>query len=91
MILKNKNSRCSVRRTLSLSEEVNRDLELYAAALESSPNWVVNQVLTRFFAKDKEFQEWKASRLPQEEKAVFSQSKTSKKKTIEVEVSPASS
>ncbi len=91
MILKNENSRYSVRRSVSLTEELNRDLDLYAEAVDSSPNWVVNQVLSRFFSKDKDFHAWKESRMSLEEKAGSSHPKTPKIKTREKETLQTSS
>lgn len=59
MLLKNEFHRNTVRRSLTLPEEIVRDIDLYAKAIDSSPNWVVSQILAKFFAKDKDFLEWK--------------------------------
>lgn len=85
MILKNEMSRNSIRRTFSLSEEVSRDLDLYAQAIDSSANWVVNQVMSRFFAKDKDFLEWKKSRISDPGEKGHSSLKPSKKAVKETE------
>ena len=45
-----------VRRSITLDESVNNDLDLYSEIINSSPNYVVNKILSTFFAKDKDFQ-----------------------------------
>ncbi len=87
MILKNEMSRYSVRRTLSLTEEVSRDLDLYAQAIDSSANWVINQVLSRFFSKDKDFLEWKETLADEPGEKKVSSHKSSKRSTKEKESS----
>ena len=59
MKIQNEMQRKPVRRTISLDDAVNRDLDLYARLIDSSPNYVVNQILAMFFDKDKDFQDRK--------------------------------
>ncbi|MBP7865970.1 MAG: hypothetical protein KA419_08455 [Acidobacteria bacterium] len=59
MLLKNETPRKTIRRSLTLPEEIFQDIDLYARAIDSSPNWVVSQILAKFFVKDREFLEWK--------------------------------
>ena len=54
--------------TVSLSQTVLSDLELYCQFIDSTRDWVVNQALRKVFQRDKAFLEWKerpAARAPQ--------------------------
>ena len=68
MLLRDEKHGKTIRRSIALEESVSAELDLYAKALDSSANWVVNQALSFVFAKDKDFQAWKEAH-PAEAKA----------------------
>ena len=45
--------------TVKLDKEVVAELRLYAEFIESTQEYVVNEILTRTFRKDKDFQRWR--------------------------------
>ena len=56
MKIKKESSCKPIRRSVTLEESVSNDLDLYAEFICSSPNYVINQILSAFFLKDKDFQ-----------------------------------